>query len=203
MKFGVIKVLCLCGCVFGSMCEDTEGMRNTCTHMSKFDIGAFSGSKEISFSGDEQFFDVDDILDSGIKSVYLEDLNIDDKFNRHWFSIFGRREFDSIEIVGCHFSDSGFGLFDGLITVRLSLISCCISDEDIYDILGYLNPYSIEQVDFSFNNLGKNVALLKQNFERSLVGKTCVIRLTGNMVIPTFLEALHGIPSLQYVTFEI
>lgn len=140
----------------------------------------------------EQFFQITPVQASSIKTIRIEDQEIDEDFCKRWTEILSKNEFNDIRFDSCHFSSGSLYILDGLTAMSLSIINSEITSKDACEILSYINPYSIKSMDFSSNRLG----LDEETFERGLTNYVSsrmsldAFILTGNGFSEAFISRI-------------
>lgn len=189
MKFsGVIKTLCLCGCVFGGMCEDVAGMSSNESNIED-NISTLSGKVlEITSHDDfstltpQQVQSFEKVVFKGLKGLCSSD----------WYELLYYHGFDSIVFDNCSFPAFSYS-FDGICTRNLVVTGCDLRPYDIPSVL-YVDTYSlIGTLDLSNNHLGDDEDELAENLNRYIAGVfgLDLLDLRENNLSRSFIHKLH------------
>ena len=157
MKFSdVIKTLCVCGCVFGSMCDDVRGMMCVPAprdHTILRNDGKIIKTLEVN--------NVDELYDLPLEAVYkierlsFNNIAITDKLVRSLDRI---RTVDNLSFYECVSADYSFAdlIGTGCPSDSLSIIKCGLSIEQARRVLISVDPHSVRHIDFSQNGFDQN-----------------------------------------------
>ena len=185
MKFSdVIKTLCVCGCVFGSMCDDVRGMES-----SEREVFLSLSSKLRNFF--VQLTDEEKALlklDTNEESVVLPDgfeYNKKEKLfmvkNTHicCASIpdLNDPSISTLIVENCTFEDmNSFMYLVGSFCNSLESVAvrnCGLVANDVLGILRGLNPYVGISLDLSCNKLGEIEGEFEEILQRHVFGTFC------------------------------
>jgi hypothetical protein len=92
----------------------------------------------------------------GIRDISFNGQNVDESFCEHWCTLFSGLSFNRLVFDECSFDKNSFFIFEGVIVANLMATRCGIETSQVGEILRAIDPYSIRNVDFSFNTLNND-----------------------------------------------
>ena len=143
MKFSdVIKTLCLCGCVFGSMCEDVVGV----------DTNHLTCASSLIIRDVNDFIQMDQTNMGHIKSITFLNIDIDRAFYTFAEKLWS---ISDIHFYNCRLREglSFYNILNSCPIENLSIVNSGLTTSDISEIFCIL-PQEVNSLDFSENNLG-------------------------------------------------
>lgn len=184
MSFNVIKALCVCGCVFGGMCDDVRGM------------------EKLYISERCQFFALNAVSMDGVDSVEFSHQYIDAEFFSQWARI-SNKNLKEIRFNMCTFVDDfGYGILDNAVLTSLSVTNCGITASDSRNFLLGIYPYTIEYIDFSNNKLGQDESVFRQVLQDNVffIMGGVTFDLRGNDFSKTFIkDTVNADASIRFI----
>ena len=201
MSFNVIKALCVCGCVFGGMCDDVRGI-DICQSMEQYDAASrklvvhandVAGLTEIgerfeSIIALDEFLHMPAVELRRYKAFKFNGIVIDSVFVAHWYT-FLPYEFDEVVFRRCDLTQ-GYAVVDHLNTKRLVVTECGIGSDDVIDIFR-VDPYVVNYIDLTKNDLGDNERVFLETVRKYVDGRFCAtINVTGNNLSRELLSKL-------------
>lgn len=166
MKFSdVIKTLCVCGCVFGSMCEDTRGMGKSNEHIFRRDNVKITSIRALL----ELKMDLPSDQSNTIPPVLVRGMELDRVFVDAWENKFVchvdsqggvfQDTFELLAFENCSIDPDFFptllyGVFSSLSVIELRIQNCALTMKQAEDIISEIYYGDVELIDFSNNKLG-------------------------------------------------